>query len=452
MPLETGKITRNYLGKLHIAIDASRLAVAMRTGTEHYTYELLAALAHHDRWNRYTLYCNQAPTELPPLGPNVTLRRIPFPRLWTHARLSAEILRHPPDVLFIPAHVLPLGAPLLRKTRTIVTVHDLGYLHFPDAHTRAQRLYLRLSTLWSARAATHLIAISSATRDDLVRFAGISPHKITVVHHGLSPRFRPVNDHDRIAEVQARYCISAPYFLYVGTVQPRKNLERLINAFARLHRGSGVRGQGSGVRGQGSGVRGQGSARDRQPAPALERSEGTDDRRSAIDEEPRTTDQGQLTGDNLQSPISNLQLVLAGKRGWLSESIERRAEALGIADRIRFTGYVDDTDLPALLSGACAFVFPSLYEGFGMPVLEAMACGSPVLTANTSSLPEVAGDAALLVDPEDTGAIAAGLMRLLEDANLRADLQGRGLAQAERFTWGRCAVETLAVLHNRNAT
>src|SRR5262245_21764138 len=124
----------------HIGIDASRIAVAARTGTEHYTYDLLAALAQRDRRTRYTLYCNQPPAALPPLGPNFALRRIPFPRLWTHARLSAEPLARAPDVLFVPSHVLPLGTPLRRGTQTVVTIHDLGYLHFPEAHTRAHRL------------------------------------------------------------------------------------------------------------------------------------------------------------------------------------------------------------------------------------------------------------------------------------------------------------------------
>ncbi|NJO83116.1 MAG: glycosyltransferase family 4 protein [Blastochloris sp.] len=375
---------------MHIAIDASRLAATALTGTERYSYELVTALARCDRSNRYTLYCNQRPATLPPLGSNFTLRRIPFPRVWTHVRLSAEMLRHPPDTLFIPAHVLPLAVPLLRKTRTVVTVHDLGYLRFPEAHTRVQRLYLRLSTLWSARVATHIIAISSATRADLVRMTGVSPEKITVVHHGLSPRFRPVEDRALVDAALERYRITTPYFLYVGTIQPRKNLERLIESFARLDISHAQH--------------------------------------------------------HLQSPISNLQLVLAGKRGWLSESIVQRVAELGITDRVRFTGYVDDADLPALLSGACAFVFPSLYEGFGMPVLEAMACGAPVLTANTSSLPEVAGDAALLIDPENTDAMTDGLARLLEDASLRADLRARGLARAAQFTWDRCAAETYAVL------
>src|SRR5262249_48169826 len=138
------------------------------------------------------------------------------------------------DVLFVPAHVLPLGAPLRRRMRTVVTIHDMGYLRFPEAHTPMHRRYLRLSTLWSARMADRIIAISAATRDDLVRYTGVRPDKISVIHHGVSERFRPVLDRDLLHATQHRYGISAPYFFYIGTVQPRKNLVRLIEAFARV--------------------------------------------------------------------------------------------------------------------------------------------------------------------------------------------------------------------------
>src|SRR6266508_1223562 len=326
---------------------------------------------------------------------------MPFPRLWTHVRLSAELALRPPDVLFIPAHVLPLGAPL-RRMRMVLTIHDMGYLHFPETHTPMHRRYLRLSTLWSARAADRIIAISGATRDDLVRYTGMRPDKITVIHHGVSERFRPVVDRDSIQATQSRYGITAPYFCYIGTLQPRKNLVRLIEAFARV--------------------------------------ETRDLRLEA----------GSIAGiSSLKPQASSLNLVIAGKRGWLTEAIERRAAELGLANRVIFTGYVPDEDVPALLSGALGFVFPSLYEGFGMPVLEAMACGAPVLAANTSSLPEVTGDAALLVDPTDAGAIAAGLARLANDASLRADLRARGRARAAQFTWEQCAAQTLEVLHNK---
>jgi glycosyltransferase involved in cell wall biosynthesis len=176
--------------------------------------------------------------------------------------------------------------------------------------------------------------------------------------------------------------------LYVGTVQPRKNLERLIEAFAMATASH------------------TGASGGEQP----------------------------------------LLLAIAGRRGWLSEAIDRRVAQLGLGGRVRFLDYVPDEDLPGLLSGATAFAFPSLYEGFGLPVLEAMACGAPVLTSTTSSLPEVAGDAAMLVDPTDTAAIAAALARLIADEPLRAELRARGLARAALFSWERCARETLAVL------
>lgn len=358
-----------------IGIDISRLGVAARTGTEQYTYELLGALARLDRERAYRLYCNTLPAALPPIGSNMRLRSMPFPRLWTHGRLSWEMALHPPDVLFVPAHVLPL----VRPRRSVVTIHDLGYEHFPQAHPRRQRLYLRVSTLWSVRAATAIIAISGATRDDLVTRYRVPSDKIRVIHHGVNPRLRPIEDRAIIDAVRTRYNISAPYFLYIGTIQPRKNLVRALEAFAA----------------------------------AASRS---------------------------------FQFVIAGKRGWLSAGIEQRVAELNLGDRVRFTGYVDDNDVPALLSGAHAFVFPSLYEGFGMPVLEAMACGTPVLTSTTSSLPEVAGDAALLVDPTDTTAIAAALEQLATDTALGERLRARGLARAASFTWERCAAETLRVV------
>ncbi len=372
---------------MHIGIDASRIAVAERTGTERYSVELLGALAQLDRHNQYTLYCNGLPPALPCVGPNFALRNIPFPRLWTHARLSLELQRHPPDCLFVPAHVVPL----LHPAHSIVTIHDLGYLAFPETHTFARRLELHLTTRWSTRAARQLIAISQATRNDLITHYSVAPEKIAVVYHGLGAQFHPITSAATINAVHARYGIRAPYFLYIGTVQPRKNLARLIDAFAQALRAG-------------------------------------------------------MTVPHPGGASGPPHLLLAGKKGWMTAAIEQRAAAAGVAGQVHFTGYVADADLPALLSGALAFVFPSLYEGFGMPVLEAMACGTPVLTSNSSSLPEVAGDAALLVDPHDTDAIASGLTRLATEPALREQLRMRGLARAAQFTWERCAAATLRVL------
>jgi glycosyltransferase involved in cell wall biosynthesis len=373
-----------------IGIDASRALRAQRTGNENYSWQLIRHLLALGSGHRFRLYCQQQPPaglfDLPGQAAGhctPELRVIPFPRLWTHARLSVEVTKRRPDVLFVPSHVLPL----LHPRCSVVTVHDLGYRYFPEAHKTVDRAYLDLSTRFNARSAAHVLADSQATKDDLLRFTGAVADKVTVVHLGRDETLAPVDDPQRLAEVQQRLGIwrqgepAAPAIVYVGTLQPRKNLVRLVDAFALV----------------------------RQQWP-------------------------------------DLRLVLAGKRGWLADPIFQRVEALGLQDAVRFPGFVADADLPALLSGALCFAFPSLHEGFGFPVLEAQACGAPVLAANTSSLPEVAGDGALLVDPLDTGAIAAGLLRLAGDDGLRGRLRVAGFVNLRRFSWQRCAQETVAVL------
>ncbi|GAB4400431.1 MAG: glycosyltransferase family 1 protein [Anaerolineales bacterium] len=361
---------------MHIGIDASRAARTVRTGTENYSLHVIRALIDLGTHHTFTLYFNQPPEpDLFPARPNVRLRVIPFPRLWTHIRLAAEVRLRPPDVLFVPAHVLPLW-----PGRAVATVHDLGYRHFPQAHPWAARMYLDWGTRHNARAGRLVIADSHATREDLVRFYGVPADKIRVAYPGLRPDLQPVRDAAAMEAVQRRYGIEPPYVLYVGTLQPRKNLTRLIEAFAHV------------------------------PPPH--------------------------------------RLVLAGRKGWMYGEILRRAEELGIGERVLFPGYVPDEDLPALLTGAALFAFPSLYEGFGLPVLEAMVCGAPVVCSNTSSLPEVAGDAAILVSPTDTQALAAAMNRVLADEGLRAELVRRGRERAQRFTWRRCAETILKALED----
>ncbi len=365
-----------------IGIDASRATLARRTGTETYSVRLIRALIGLGAGHRFRLYTNGAadvPDTSEATGAWYDIRAIPFPRLWTHIRLSAEMVARPPDVLFVPSHVLPL----IHPQRSVVTVHDLGYRHYPEAHRTRDRLYLDWSTYWNARQAAAVIVDSLATRDDLVQGYGIDPSKVRVVYLGRAEAISPVRDERVLAGVRKRFGIAGRYLLYVGTLQPRKNLARVIGAF------------------------------------------------------------GRLAGD---PTIGELQLVLAGKRGWLYDDLFAQVARLGLEGRVLFPGYVEDADLPALLSGAAAFVFPSLYEGFGIPVLEAGACGVPVITSNTSSLPEVAGDAALLVDPHDVDAIADAMYRLMTDEALRAELARRGRENVKRFSWEQCARETLAVL------
>ncbi len=365
---------------MQIGIEASRATVARRTGTESYARCLTQAMLAEGaaEGHRFTLYFRDPPAPdlfgTPdfcgaPAPPQADYRIIPFPRLWTHVRLSWELAARPrPDVLFVPAHVLPLVHPL----PAVVTVHDLGYRYFPQAHPLGQRLYLELSTWFSARAATHLLADSEATKRDLARFYGIPPGKVTVVYPGYDDTLHRVE----AAPVRAKYGLPEGYFLHVGTLQPRKNLLRLIEAVARA------------------------------PAP--------------------------------------LTLVLAGRPGWLAGPIVALARAQG--PRVRLLDYVPDADLAGLYSGARALVFPSLYEGFGFPVLEAMACGTPVICSNTSSLPEVAGAAALLVDPRDGPALTAAMVQVQTQPALGTALAEKGAAQVRQFSWARAARETLAVL------
>ncbi len=372
-----------------IGIDASRALVAKRTGTEHYSANLIRALANLPEAQRYSfvLYANidseaEAREKLGfDLPPSWRIRAIPFSRLWTHLRLSWEMATRSPGVLFVPSHVVPLWHP----RRTVVTIHDLGYLRYPQAHTRLSRLYLHLSTIFSARAARQVIAISEATRRDLVTNYKINPRKIKVVYHGRDPGFAPVLDGVRIEETAARYGVSKPYCLHVGTLQPRKNLDMLVEAWSRLR-------------------------------------------------------------EKMERPP---QLLLAGKRGWLYDSLIRAVESRSMGDLIKFADYVEQGDLPVLYSGALAFTFPSLYEGFGLPPLEAMSCGTPVLASSASSLPEVVGDAGLLLDPQDPGAWSDAVQRIMEEGELRQRLSRKGLERAALFTWERCARETLDVLRDR---
>ncbi len=292
------------------------------------------------------------------------LARIPFNRLIPDATLF-----HATEHLLLP----------LRNIPTVLTVHDLIFRHLPEHHKRLNRWYLNATMPLYCRRARHIIAVSEATRQDLIAAYGVPPEKITVVLEAADPQFTP-QPPERIAAARERYGLPERYLLFVSTIEPRKNLTRLLRAWEPLY-----------------------LAKEAPP------------------------------------------LVIVGKRGWLAEDFYAALEASPAREGVLFTGYIADGDLPALYSGATAFTFPSLYEGFGLPPLEAMACGAPVLCANTSSLPEVVGDAALTVDPTSVDAIRDGLRRLLSDAELRADLRTRGIARAAQFSWERAARETLAL-------
>lgn len=366
---------------LTIAIDASRTTAAQRTGTENYALQLIRALLALDTPHRYRLYFRDAPPpDLLPESSPAEWHVIPAPRLWTHLRFAAALWRARPDVTFVPAHTLPLAFP----GPAVVTVHDLGYVYFPEAHPGLRRRYLDWTTRYSARRATRIIADSLATARDLAAHYGVPQDRITLVYPGVDPSLARVTDTRRLAAVRTRYQLPERYLLFVGTLQPRKNVARLVRSYARWRQSSG------------------------------------------------RVDVG---------------LVLAGQRGWLFDP----AWTEGV-EGVHLTGYVDEADVAALYSGALALVFPSLHEGFGFPVLEAMRCGTPVITSATSSLPEVAGDAALLVNARDEAAIAQVIERLVTDTGLRATLIARGYLQSEQFSWQRAAGQTLRVLEQAAQT
>lgn len=369
-----------------VAIDYTA-AYEQGGGIGRYVRELCAALARLDSATDYRLFVAGAQhTSLPaPPGPNFTWhpsRITPrtWARIWHRGRVPLPIetvvgrvaLYHATDFTLPPA---------LPQTRTLLTVHDLSFVRVPETASPPLKAYLDAVVPRSVRSADHVLADSQATRDDLVALYDVPESKITVLLSGVDARFAPVSDDAELSRVRQRYALPhTPFILSVGTVQPRKNYARLIEALAQL----------------------------RAEYPAL-------------------------------------HLVIAGGRGWLEDPIYESLDRLNLRGAVTFTGFADDADLPALYTLARAVALPSLYEGFGLPVLEAMACGTPVVTSTISSLPEVAGDAALLVDPLDIDALAAALRQLLADESLRAGLRARGLARAATFTWERSARQLLEV-------
>ena len=352
-------------------------------GIGRYVRELVAALAREDRATEYRLFVAGARrARLPQTpGPNFIWRPTPisttwFARLWHRARLPlpVEVFTGRVALYHATDFVLP---PTLPGTRTLLTVHDLSFVRVPETASPRLKAYLDVVVPRSVHRADHILADSQATKDDLVALYNTPPGKITVLLSGGDARFRREDSPKRIEAVRAKYDLGqTPYLFSIGTVQPRKNYQRLIVALAAL------------------------------------RGEGHD-----------------------------IQLVIAGGKGWLDDPIYEAMRVMAMEPYVRLIGFADDADLPALYSGALCFAFPSLYEGFGLPVLEAMACGTPVMTSNVSSLPEVAGDAALLVDPTDQEAITGALRRLIGDETLRQTLIARGYEQAARFSWTRAARE-----------
>lgn len=364
-----------------IGIDASRAQLSNRSGTENYSYNLIRALAAIDSENRYLLYLRDRPLYPLVTQPNFVTKLLRAPYLWTQARLAFECWVNPPEVLFVPAHTLPLLRP--GNLKSVVTIHDLGEEYLPGYHQFPQKYYLSFASRYAAKNATRLIAVSHATKRDLIERYQVQSEKIDVVYEGIDTEFFKPGSEEEVNSVRAKYGLSKNYIFFLGTIQPRKNLQRLISAFARNVR--------------------SGAAAD-------------------------------------------FELVIAGGRGWLDKGIYSAPTKEAVANQVKFIGRVPDEDLPALYTGATFFAYPSLFEGFGLPVLEAFGCSTPVLTSKTTSLPEVAGEAAFLVNPDSVEDIEVGIRQLLDSDSLRKKLIKAGSDQVKKFSWEKTAEQTLAVL------
>ncbi len=366
---------------MRIGLDA-RITHYTRAGIGQYTWRLIHALAALDRADEFHIFRHRRD-------------RAPFTRqsnfqhhsLWTpcHHRLEGYLLSmelfwsSPPlDVLhttdFIPPRFLP------GRAKSVITIHDLAFMHFPHFLTQASaRYYGQIED--AVKRADHIIAVSNSTRRDIINLLGVDERKITVIYEAPNPIYRPMDRAHALAQVQARFPVPRDFILFVSTIEPRKNVQGLLRAFRRL----------------------------------------------------------------LDDYKLDAHLVLAGAKGWLSQEAYDLVTELKLNKQCQFLGAVEEEDLVFLYNAARCLAYPSFYEGFGLPPLEAMTCGTPTVVANVSSLPEVVGDAALLVAPNDAEELTVALWRLLTDDGLWRELQQKGFTRAERFSWERTARATLDV-------
>jgi glycosyltransferase involved in cell wall biosynthesis len=362
-----------------IAIDAHSVGTGL-AGNESYITNLIEALAEVDEVNRYTLYVTrrEAIERFQHRWPNFTVRQtLPHtPLVRIPLTLSQELRRRPVDLLHVQ-----YTAPPFAPCPVVATIHDLSFEHLPQTFKRRSRVQLRLTVRHTARTASRILVPSEHTRRDICETYSLKPERVSVTPLAAPAHFAPIEDEREVRRVSEFYKIEGDYILAVGSIQPRKNLTRLIAAYADLRRAR---------------------------------------------------------------PQANLpKLALVGKKAWLYDETLRAIETSGLGDLTVLTGYVSEGDLPALYTGALCFVYPSYFEGFGLPPLEAMQCGAPVIAGNRTSLPEVVGDAGLLVDPFDKDALRAALARLIDDSDLRARLRVKGLERARHFSWRETAHLTL---------
>jgi len=354
-----------------IGIDTSRTTKPRLTGTEYYSIEIIKALAKLDDRDKFLLYAQFDPSKrLGKLGPNFATKIMPFPKLWSQVRLSFEMLTHKPDVLFVPSHTVPI----IHPQNTVVTLHDLGFKHFPDLYSSKEILYHNWSMNYSAEHAKRIITPSEFTKKDLMKTYSIDPTKISVVWHGYNEnKFKPNPEAQR-----------KPYLFYIGRLEEKKNIVNMIKAYALLRKEQSIK----------------------------------------------------------------HQFILAGSPGFGYENIEKEIKNLPaeIQKDIIQLGYVPEEEYIKYLQEADIFFFCTNFEGFGMPIIEAMACDTPVVTSNVTSMPEIAGDAAMLASPKKPLEMAAALSRIIHSAKLRENLVNKGRERVKLFSWAKSAEKTLSVI------
>lgn len=370
---------------IHVGLNAhllARQAGYRSAGIHNYIQQLIYHLPKADRHLEITVFTGQRRGVQRKISNTLDWRISRWPTERPEVRIVWEQLAQPWAVRRASVHLLHAMAfvsPLVALVPTVITIHDLSFLRFPERFRPVNRIYLSTMTRLSCRRARRIIAVSQATADEIIRLLNVPAERIDIVPHGIQhTHFRSLSP-DETQAFRQKKGLPERFVLFLGTLEPRKNLTTLIEAFA--HTGMAQRG---------------------------------------------------------------VKLVLAGGKGWYYQEIFRRAEELDLADAVCFPGFVPDAELPLWYNAATVFVYPSLYEGFGMPLLEAMACGTPVLGSTASCLPEVVGDAGLLVPPHDLEGLAHSLERLLSDADLRGDLSQRGLARAAAYTWETTAAATVA--------
>jgi glycosyltransferase involved in cell wall biosynthesis len=370
---------------MNIGFDASRAFTKEATGTENYSFQLLREMLSIDTLNKYYVY-----TKIPrekikfKFSQNVEVVFIDRPFLWTQIGLAGRTFQDPLDVLFVPAHTLPLirrpGLP------TVMTVHDLGAEYLPSSHQLKQQLYLKFITKYQLQTASHLIAVSEATKKDLMIKTKVKSKDVSVIYEGVNFSSQNPVSSEKTEQTLRKFTLNRhEYFLFVGTIQPRKNLIRLIESFSIFLIES-------------------------------------------------------------QSADQNFKLVIAGKEGWDFKDILDLPRQLGIEKMVKFVGRVDDDELAALYKNALALTYPSLFEGFGLPILESYFFGKPVLTSNISSMPEIAGKGAILVNPTAVNDIMRAMQILYTDKEKRSDLVRHGKEQIKKFSWSEAAKATINVL------